>query len=219
MSVDCFQLSLGWMKEVAFTYIIVIIIIVRCLKISEFISSLLVLPAFIVIPSLFGEIVIKIFRPLKVFAKSVPFSIPSLFIFSWLLGSHFMATLFLILTLLHLQLLVKCLPILIMCLIAANLVYERTRARSVEKSIRVSATSLLSLILVSLVAVGVISITKEFVPFPRIWGYTSFMLPYNVLYAYRAVEGGFFYGGNYPDWLYSSPVSYTHLTLPTTERV
>jgi len=204
MRVDRFQISLGWMKEAAFTYVIVIIIIMRCLKISEFVSSLLVLPAFIVIPSLFGEIVIKTFRPLRVFAKSVPFSIPSLFIFSWLLGSHFMAVLFLVSTLLHLRLLVKWLPILITCLIIANLVYERVKARSVKKSIRVSATSLLPLILVSLVAVSVISITKEFVPFPRIWGYSYFMLQYNVLYAYRTVEGGFFYGGNWPDWLYSS---------------
>jgi len=201
---DRFELSSRGMKEVAFTYVIIIIIIMRCLKISEFVSSLLVLPAFIVIPSLFGEIVIKVFRHLRVFAKSVPFSIPSLFIFSWLLGSHFMAVLFLVSTLLHLQLLVKWLPILITCLITANLVYERTKARSVKKSIRVSATSLFSLILVSLVAVGVISITKEFVLFPRIWGNTYFMLQYNVLYAYRTVEGGFFYGGNWPDWLYSS---------------
>jgi len=93
MRMDRFELSLRGMKEVAFTYVIIIIMILRCLKISEFVASLLVLPAFIVMPSLFGDIVIRIIRPLKSFVKFASFSIPSLFIFSWLLGSHYIWTL------------------------------------------------------------------------------------------------------------------------------
>jgi len=189
-----------------FIYIVVTALILHCFKIPEIMASMVVLPAFLILPYLFGKIVIK---SSKVFFKGLVelnFSdMPTMFVFSWLVGSHSVATLLLILTFLHLPLFVKILPFVLLLIIAIDLIYGwKKRALIVEGSFSINVSLFSSEMFVIIISFFTILITKVFVPFPQIWGYTYFMLPFNIQYAYRATENGYFAGGRYADWLYTA---------------
>ncbi len=203
--------------EIAFWYIILVGVLSYNITIPAIIASFLALPSVIIIPCLFGKVIIRISKMLsrvsilrlltETFTDIIPCDSISFYTISWMLGSHVMATMFLILTFLHLPNMVKILPILILVLIASNLIYERYELCGNDlynfcQKFKNNIRFYLSWIVVITIALTAIGLTKTLQPFPFPWGRNYYLLPWNVQCAYRVVESGWFTGGRWPDWLF-----------------
>lgn len=192
------------LESCAFLYILFLIIITHFATIPAVIMAFLTLPFFIVIPIMFGRGAVRLLKYINehFYTFISHFSI-SFYLFSWLIGSHIIVTLAKIFTLLHLPILVKILPFLVVAVIGLNLLYNLTcncnnkdtksYSNSLKSFPKVNIKVYLALIIAVMLGLIPVFILKMFQPFPYSISTHTWMDPViSVQPAYRAVESGYF---------------------------
>jgi len=181
---------------ITFSYVIMTGIFLRIFpfRIPDIVISFLALPAFLIIPCLFGKSVLRIFSSiLRDFIKFLSSDCISLYVFSWMVGVYSIGIIFKLATLFRIPFLVRNMISLIIFIIALNVIYDWIKNKYIKQCFKNNVKHYLSFITIIPISIIPVLIIKTFQPFPYAIWRNIYMDPViSVQPTYRIIESGYF---------------------------
>lgn len=190
-----YMVSTENIDELAFSYIVLIGIVLHVFPcvIPEIVASFLALPSFIIVPYLFGKIIVRICNTLSGnFLNYIASNNVSFLVFSWVLGAHLIGAICGLSTFFHLSFIAKNLVFIILFIVGFFLIFDRLQQFPRNQWSKKNINLCLLLIAIIPLSLAPVAIIKTFQPFPHaIFGVTHMDSVISVQPAYRLFESGY----------------------------